>query len=145
MLSALLSVRASFALMYRVVPSIELASCDEFVALLQPHLPSYWHSLISASRVILYQWNLQGRALQFRRRRKAEEGMCARYTLTVDLTQLHQRFSFVAEDLPYVPRYNVAPTQQVLALINEEEVQPALLRWGLIPPWAKDPKIGKPG
>ena len=74
--------------------------------------------------------------------RKAEEGMCARYTLTVDLTQLQQRFSFVAEDLPYVPRYNVAPTQQVLALINEEDVQPAFLRWGLIPSWARDSKIG---
>ena len=37
--------------------------------------------------------------------------MCARYTLTVDLTQLQQRFSFVAEELPYIPRYNVAPTQ----------------------------------
>ena len=68
--------------------------------------------------------------------------MCARYTLTVDLTKLQQRFSFVAEDLPYAPRYNVAPTQQVLALINEDEVQPAFLRWGLIPPWAKDHKIG---
>ena len=68
--------------------------------------------------------------------------MCARYTLTVDLTQLQRRFSFVAEELPYAPRYNVAPTQQVLALVNEEEVQPAFLRWGLIPPWAKDHKIG---
>ena len=28
--------------------------------------------------------------------------MCARYTLTVDLTQLQQRFSFVAEELPYI-------------------------------------------
>ena len=45
--------------------------------------------------------------------------MCARYTLTVDLTQLQRRFSFVAENLPYAPRYNVAPTQQVLALIND--------------------------
>ena len=68
--------------------------------------------------------------------------MCARYTLTVDLTQLQQRFSFVAEELPYIPRYNVAPTQQVLALINDDGMQPAFLRWGLIPPWAKDPKIG---
>ncbi len=46
------------------------------------------------------------------------------------------------EDLLYAPRYNVTPTQQVLALINQDEVQPAFLRWRLIPPWAKDHIIG---
>ena len=50
---------------------------------------------------------------------RQNQKMCARYTLTVDLTQLQRRFSFVAEELPYIPRYNVAPTQQVLALIND--------------------------
>lgn len=41
------------------------------------------------------------------------------------------------------PSYNVAPTQQVLAVLVEEgERRVALLRWGLIPSWAKDPSIG---
>ena len=43
---------------------------------------------------------------------------------------------------PYAPRYNVAQTRQVFALIGEDGIQPAFLYWVLILPWAKDPKIG---
>ena len=43
----------------------------------------------------------------------------------------------------YHPRYNVAPSQEVLAIVAEEGVErPAMLRWGLIPFWAKDAAIG---
>jgi len=43
-----------------------------------------------------------------------------------------------------VPRYNIAPTQFIAALRNDEENSPelAMLRWGLVPFWAKDPSIG---
>ena len=44
--------------------------------------------------------------------------------------------------MDYRPRYNIAPTQQVLALVNDEQRRAEFLRWGLIPFWAKDPKIG---
>lgn len=38
------------------------------------------------------------------------------------------------------PRYNVAPTQPVLALLERDgERQDEVLRWGFIPSWAKDP------
>lgn len=42
------------------------------------------------------------------------------------------------------PRYNIAPTQDVAAirLGSDEEREFALLRWGLVPFWAKDPSIG---
>jgi putative SOS response-associated peptidase YedK len=42
------------------------------------------------------------------------------------------------------PRYNIAPTQYIAAVRNAEdgERELALLRWGLIPFWAKDPSIG---
>ena len=42
------------------------------------------------------------------------------------------------------PRYNIAPTQQVAAVRNDDEGQRELiaLRWGLVPFWAKDPSIG---
>lgn len=45
---------------------------------------------------------------------------------------------------PVEPRYNIAPTQFVAAIRRDEEKQPALamLRWGLVPFWAKDPTIG---
>ncbi len=42
------------------------------------------------------------------------------------------------------PRYNIAPTQYVAAIRNDEEQQReiVMLRWGLVPFWAKDPAIG---
>ncbi len=41
------------------------------------------------------------------------------------------------------PRYNVAPSQPVAAILNEEERHIRPLRWGLIPSWAKDETIGQ--
>jgi putative SOS response-associated peptidase YedK len=40
------------------------------------------------------------------------------------------------------PRYNIAPTQQVLAVVNDGERRGEMMRWGLVPSWAKDIKIG---
>ena len=43
------------------------------------------------------------------------------------------------------PRYNIAPTQQIVAIKLDPESgtrQLSLLRWGLIPSWADDPSIG---
>ena len=42
------------------------------------------------------------------------------------------------------PRYNIAPTQQVAAIRNssDDDRELVMLRWGLIPFWAKDPSIG---
>ncbi len=43
-----------------------------------------------------------------------------------------------------VPRYNIAPTQFIAAVRGDEQDAPelAMLRWGLVPFWAKDPSIG---
>jgi putative SOS response-associated peptidase YedK len=40
-------------------------------------------------------------------------------------------------------RYNIAPTQTVIAIVRDEDGRPVAraMRWGLIPPWAKDAKI----
>ena len=42
------------------------------------------------------------------------------------------------------PRYNIAPTQFIAAVRHDEQNEPelAMLRWGLVPFWAKDPSIG---
>ena len=42
------------------------------------------------------------------------------------------------------PRYNIAPTQYIAAIRNDESDgrELAMLRWGLVPFWAKDPSIG---
>jgi putative SOS response-associated peptidase YedK len=53
-----------------------------------------------------------------------------------------------ARQLPlFEPRYNIAPTQDILVVRAEAktgEREVALLRWGLIPVWAKDPHAGPP-
>ena len=68
--------------------------------------------------------------------------MCGRYTLIADLGDLAQRFEFEGSDFSYDPGYNIAPTESVLTVRNVEGREAAFMRWGLIPFWAKDPKIG---
>ena len=69
--------------------------------------------------------------------------MCGRYTLKTDITRLQDRFSFDTPDVAYTPSYNVAPSQQVLAVVSSDGgTRTELLRWGLVPSWAKDPKVG---
>ena len=68
--------------------------------------------------------------------------MCGRFALYSDPFTLARRFE--AEALPELrPRYNIAPTQNI-PIVREEEGKRrfALARWGLIPHWAKDVKIG---
>jgi putative SOS response-associated peptidase YedK len=55
-----------------------------------------------------------------------------------------QQFDVAVPPL-FAPRYNIAPSQPVAAIRIEPDTatrQLVLLRWGLIPSWAKDPKIG---
>ncbi len=68
--------------------------------------------------------------------------MCGRFTLTVDPGQLQEAFPWV--DIPGdVPqRYNIAPTQPVGVVPNDGLNRLDFFNWGLIPFWAKDPKIG---
>ncbi len=69
-------------------------------------------------------------------------GMCGRYTL-FKLEQLLQRFPWIeVPPADAIARYNVAPTQPVLAVSNAEPDRFAHFHWGLVPPWAKDPSIG---
>jgi len=70
--------------------------------------------------------------------------MCGRFTLTTDLDQVEERFSFRrTADASFTPRYNIAPSQPVLAVIKDgDERRAGFLRWGLIPSWAKEEAIG---
>jgi putative SOS response-associated peptidase YedK len=66
--------------------------------------------------------------------------MCGRYRLSRRKQILEERFD-VASDDDWIPRYNIAPTQPV-AVIRQHPKEPrrdlTLMRWGLIPSWAKD-------
>jgi putative SOS response-associated peptidase YedK len=68
--------------------------------------------------------------------------MCGRYTL-VNLAHLTDLFPWITEppgDL--APRYNIAPTQPILAVANDHADRYDHFFWGLVPSWAKDPTIG---
>lgn len=72
--------------------------------------------------------------------------MCGRYSLFTDYAVLIERFDIeetTVSQEAYQANYNVAPSQQVLAIVNDgEKNRLGQLKWGLIPPWAKDAKIG---
>ncbi len=68
--------------------------------------------------------------------------MCGRFTLATDGAQLAAQFA-LPEPPQLGPRYNIAPTQSV-AVVRSAAVgrELVLMRWGLVPMWAKDPSIG---
>lgn len=71
--------------------------------------------------------------------------MCGRYSLTgPNPGVLRSRFAGLGETVELRPRFNIAPTDPVVAVTSSREGVPRgeLLRWGLVPHWAKDPKLG---
>jgi putative SOS response-associated peptidase YedK len=66
--------------------------------------------------------------------------MCGRYLITSTPEAMRQLFKYL-EQPTFPPRYNVAPTQPIpIVRLHEGKRQFALVRWGLIPAWVKDPK-----
>lgn len=74
--------------------------------------------------------------------------MCGRYVLT-DLEKFLQRQKWIRRPDPSLippPRYNVAPQQDVVAVVRDKQapgtgvIKP--FRWGLVPSWARDPSGG---
>ncbi|MCB0665771.1 MAG: SOS response-associated peptidase [Saprospiraceae bacterium] len=73
--------------------------------------------------------------------------MCGRSSLTKSEKELEARFkaTFYSEDLEKynpLPNYNVAPTHVMPIITNKDPDHFMPLRWGLIPYWSKDIKIG---
>lgn len=70
--------------------------------------------------------------------------MCGRFALKAPPKSIQEHFS-LPETVVLPPRYNIAPSQQV-AVVRQLPERPSrqldMLRWGLIPHWAKDMKIG---
>jgi putative SOS response-associated peptidase YedK len=70
--------------------------------------------------------------------------VCGRYTLAgPNPGELHGRFA-LGESLQVRRRFNVCPGDDVVAVTTDREGAPRgeLLRWGLVPHWAKDPGVG---
>jgi len=66
--------------------------------------------------------------------------MCGRYTLISNADELVEFFQLSREFLPlFEPRYNIAPTQTVLTICEQDKVRQAeQMFWGLIPAWSQD-------
>jgi putative SOS response-associated peptidase YedK len=70
--------------------------------------------------------------------------MCGRFTLRTKLNVLLNQFAAeLAEMRTFDPRYNIVPTQEVLAIRHPRRL--VALRWDFIPSWAKDAKINARG
>ena len=73
--------------------------------------------------------------------------MCGRFRVARKKEILEAAFDAdgALDDSDWVPRYNVAPGQEI-AVVRQDAVKPvrrlSQMRWGLIPSWANDPSIG---
>jgi putative SOS response-associated peptidase YedK len=72
--------------------------------------------------------------------------MCGRFTLRTPAAAVAKQFGLL-EVPPFEPRFNVAPAQPAAVVrlapgAPQGRRQWAWLRWGLLPPWAKDPALG---
>jgi len=68
--------------------------------------------------------------------------MCGRFAFYSPHEAIRDVFG-VTLPAPVEARFNIAPSQFVVALrAGVGELEPAVLKWGLVPSWAKDPKIG---
>lgn len=76
--------------------------------------------------------------------------MCGRFTITRSIREIQERFHVAEEDAReaadlFSPNYNVAPTEPVPVVWSDgSRNRLEMMRWGLVPPWAKDEKAGPP-
>lgn len=66
--------------------------------------------------------------------------MCGRFVLSAEAEVVQQEFNL--DDVPTLAsRYNIAPSQPVPVITNQAPGELTVVQWGLIPSWAKDPKM----
>lgn len=68
--------------------------------------------------------------------------MCGRFTITLEPAFFQQEFDLGKVPSEWTPRYNTAPGQNIPVVRNAKSHDVDMLRWGLIPSWAKEEKIG---
>lgn len=68
--------------------------------------------------------------------------MCGRFSRKATLQAIVDEFEIDEVNGTFEPSYNVAPGQEIAVLLKDESRKLGLLKWGLIPSWSKDPKIG---
>jgi len=68
--------------------------------------------------------------------------MCGRYTNTISLKKLADRFGFKPLKSQFPPRYNIAPGQEAPVVVFQGANTLEMMLWGLVPRWAKEKKMG---
>src|SRR5512137_1727696 len=67
--------------------------------------------------------------------------MCGRFALA-HIAGFWTRFAVIDRQAALEPRFNIAPSQMVPIVISGSPNKAVMMKWGLVPFWAKDPKIG---
>jgi len=68
--------------------------------------------------------------------------MCGRFTLTLEAAVLQQQLRLIQVPEEWIPRYNISPSQNIAVIRDADEPKLDMLRWGLIPFWAKSVDVG---
>ncbi|MCK4339580.1 MAG: SOS response-associated peptidase [Candidatus Cloacimonetes bacterium] len=68
--------------------------------------------------------------------------MCGRFSRRMTTEEIAESFEAGQILCDLEPSYNVAPSQDVVAIINGEDKKLVTFKWGLIPYWSKDPSVG---
>ena len=68
--------------------------------------------------------------------------MPGRFTQTIQLEVLQNRFGFSPSGITFNPRYNITPRQETPIVVREDRKILKMMRWGLVPFWAKEESIG---
>ena len=69
--------------------------------------------------------------------------MCGRFTASFAFREIKLLFNLQREISLLSPRYNIAPSQEVPVIVQNDgvnELKP--MKWGLVPSWSPDPSIG---
>lgn len=68
--------------------------------------------------------------------------MCGRFTIHSRPEEIESRFHLTVDRDRYAPTYNASPGKILPVITNSEPQRLAFFKWGLVPFWASDPKIG---
>jgi putative SOS response-associated peptidase YedK len=70
--------------------------------------------------------------------------MCGRFNLVTSPEAVETAFQVITWGFDFTPRFNICPGQDITAVVHDNDGKRGLnmFRWGLIPPWSKDIKIG---
>ena len=69
--------------------------------------------------------------------------MCGRFSLTVEIKDLFTYFNIQNGYIDYQPNFNISPGQKIPVITGTyDKRRLSLMRWGLIPSWAKVPSVG---